>query len=483
MAQKDKDVLARMLGVLSPEQDPIERRMRLEGVPSFDVSREPAGVAQEQTPTIVKKYGGAPAKEAQSLINEAMSITRSSGIKGSENLKKVEETLSESLEGRQPDPKTADDARSFFESRINKLNKDKATKLLDMDQKLEAGLEQLRQAPKSDMSMGELLGRSLFALAPLLARAGGEYAGALGGQASVKMAEDFAKDIKEEGKRQKELEGQKVKLGYERGKKEVEEMDALLKKLQEGEIDLELLPLKQKYLLQELALRSGATMAGRQDETADTLLKGAGLMAKLAELQALRPREGAGAGGKEPAEKKPTASMYQAGGFALTARQAEEALDKLIAKGYDPTSFSSSTQREVSGGILRGLTSSDAQIARNAEKQWITAVVRDESGAAVKESEWQRYADMYFPRMGDSPEVLQQKKQMREAKLAKFEAEAGEKVMSELYASGITKAAVPAAVKLTKEVYDKFTAAEAKEYMSATQARKNELIKQAQGRK
>jgi hypothetical protein len=55
--------------------------------------------------------------------------------------------------------------------------------------------------------------------------------------------------------------------------------------------------------------------------------------------------------------------------------------------------------------------------------------------------------------------------------------------MSELYASGIAKASVPASVKLTKEVYDKFTAAEAKEYMSAAQARKNELIKQAQGRK
>jgi hypothetical protein len=348
-----------------------------------------------------------------------------------------------------------------------------------MDQKLEIGLEQLRQTPKSDMSMGELLGRSLFALAPLLARAGGEYAGALGGQASVKMAEDFAKDIQEEGKRQKELEGQKVKLGYERGKKEVEEMDALLKKLQEGEIDLELLPVKQRYLMQELALRSGVDLEGSK---ADRLLKAAQLETILAQLMSTGGGKGKGPG-KEPEEKKPTAGMYQAGGFALTARQAEEALDKLIAKGYDPTSFSSSTQREMSGGILRGLTSSDAQIARNAEKQWITAVVRDESGAAVKESEWQRYADMYFPRMGDSPEVIQQKKQMREAKRSKFEAEAGEKVMSELYASGITKAAVPAAVKLTKEVYDKFSAAEAKEYMSATQARKNELIKQAQGRK
>lgn len=59
------------------------------------------------------------------------------------------------------------------------------------------------------------------------------------------------------------------------------------------------------------------------------------------------------------------------------------------------------------------LKSPEYQQAEQAGRQFINALLRKESGAAVPESEDRRYGDAYLPRPGDQPPVLAQKKAAR----------------------------------------------------------------------
>ena len=62
-----------------------------------------------------------------------------------------------------------------------------------------------------------------------------------------------------------------------------------------------------------------------------------------------------------------------------------------------------------------------------AKRDWISAVLRLESGAAIGESEFENYDLAYFPQVGDSPEVLEQKRRGRKlhADSLKFQSGAG----------------------------------------------------------
>lgn len=59
------------------------------------------------------------------------------------------------------------------------------------------------------------------------------------------------------------------------------------------------------------------------------------------------------------------------------------------------------------------LKSSDYQQAEQAGRQFLNALLRKESGAAISETEDRRYGDAYLPRPGDKPPVLAQKKAAR----------------------------------------------------------------------
>ena len=76
-------------------------------------------------------------------------------------------------------------------------------------------------------------------------------------------------------------------------------------------------------------------------------------------------------------------------------------------------------------GVGNYLTSTDFQQANQAQRDFINAVLRRESGAVISESEFANAAQQYFPQPGDKPSVLEQKRKNRETTLLGFEREAG----------------------------------------------------------
>ena len=67
--------------------------------------------------------------------------------------------------------------------------------------------------------------------------------------------------------------------------------------------------------------------------------------------------------------------------------------------------------------IGNSLVSKDYQLANQAGREFLAAILRKDTGAAVTKQEFEIYGDMYLPRPGDTPEVLQQKKAARDLAL------------------------------------------------------------------
>ena len=71
------------------------------------------------------------------------------------------------------------------------------------------------------------------------------------------------------------------------------------------------------------------------------------------------------------------------------------------------------------------LNSTEGQRAKQAQENFINAVLRQESGAAISSSEFSNARQQYFPQPGDSQEVLDQKRANRETVIKGFEKQAG----------------------------------------------------------
>jgi hypothetical protein len=71
------------------------------------------------------------------------------------------------------------------------------------------------------------------------------------------------------------------------------------------------------------------------------------------------------------------------------------------------------------------LNSTEGQRVQQAQRNFVNAVLRQESGAAIASSEFDNAAKQYFPQPGDKPEVLVQKRQNRERVIKGFTKQAG----------------------------------------------------------
>lgn len=77
-------------------------------------------------------------------------------------------------------------------------------------------------------------------------------------------------------------------------------------------------------------------------------------------------------------------------------------------------------------GTMANITQSDAeQQVEQAQRNFVNAVLRQESGAAVNQSEFDNARKQYFPQPGDGPKVIEQKKQNREMAIKSLEIAAG----------------------------------------------------------
>jgi len=106
-----------------------------------------------------------------------------------------------------------------------------------------------------------------------------------------------------------------------------------------------------------------------------------------------------------------TQSQSQVATFASRMQQAEELL------GDDEVRVFSSTV----GGLLPGRFKSDARKEfEQVEVNFITAVLRRESGAAISSEEFKDARSVYIPQVGDGEDVLAQKKLARKTVLQGF---------------------------------------------------------------
>jgi hypothetical protein len=99
------------------------------------------------------------------------------------------------------------------------------------------------------------------------------------------------------------------------------------------------------------------------------------------------------------------------------ATRAEGALAKL-----EPIADALTSRAGVVGDALGGVTlglsrevsqSGDYQVARNAGDEFLQAILRKDTGAAITEGEQALYGKTYLPQPGDGPEVLQAKREAR----------------------------------------------------------------------
>lgn len=105
-----------------------------------------------------------------------------------------------------------------------------------------------------------------------------------------------------------------------------------------------------------------------------------------------------------------TSDERKAAGFTRRLEQAEDVFTKLGVVNFDPTSFSAAVMRNDFTGLSKDTA---ARQQAQAERNFVNAILRRESGAAISKDEFANAEEQYFPRYGDTPEVLEQKRQNR----------------------------------------------------------------------
>jgi hypothetical protein len=129
------------------------------------------------------------------------------------------------------------------------------------------------------------------------------------------------------------------------------------------------------------------------------------------------------------AGKPLTEAQGKATGFALRAKEAHNILGNI---NYSPSAISSKQALEgtplIGGPLGAGfnvMLPQQAQQADQAQRSFVNAILRQESGAAISESEFQNARKQYFPQPGDGNTVIEQKKKNRETAIRALEIASG----------------------------------------------------------
>lgn len=125
--------------------------------------------------------------------------------------------------------------------------------------------------------------------------------------------------------------------------------------------------------------------------------------------------------GGDPAAKAPNKEQFDAAMYGRRIESSEKVLDDLAAANYDRTS-----KREGLKTLLPDMWQGEnLKKSKQAERNFINALLRRESGAAISSAEFESGELQYFPRVGDTPAVLAQKKQNRLQALQGMKAASG----------------------------------------------------------
>jgi hypothetical protein len=84
-------------------------------------------------------------------------------------------------------------------------------------------------------------------------------------------------------------------------------------------------------------------------------------------------------------------------------------IDHIEQQGFSPATVTGTVQ----GALPNFMASEMSQQYHAAARNWISAVLRKESGAAISKSEETGALNQYFPKLGDAPSVIKQKADLR----------------------------------------------------------------------
>lgn len=140
-----------------------------------------------------------------------------------------------------------------------------------------------------------------------------------------------------------------------------------------------------------------------------------------------------GADGKpvqgKAATKNLTEGQAKANLFGSRMLESNRIISELEGK-YNPLAVKSKVaagELPIIGGLAgwagNKMLSDEAQMAEQAQRDFINAVLRRESGAVISEGEFKNAAEQYFPQQGDSKVKIDQKRRNRELAIRGMEAE------------------------------------------------------------
>jgi len=116
----------------------------------------------------------------------------------------------------------------------------------------------------------------------------------------------------------------------------------------------------------------------------------------------------------ESGEKPLTENQAKTSQYASRMEEARGVIDALATGGYDPTTFSAAIGQKASKHGLAALAPEESQQYEAAKANWISAALRQESGATITPSEFRGADFQYFPQFGDKPGTVAQKARLRQ---------------------------------------------------------------------
>ena len=152
--------------------------------------------------------------------------------------------------------------------------------------------------------------------------------------------------------------------------------------------------------------------------------------------------------GGTPSDKPLNETQGKATAFGMRMKEANKILTDLEDMELYTPSYVRSAAEEVPliGGGLGAAAgyfseNENEQMIRQARENFITAVLRQESGAAISDQEFNREERKYFPQAGDSKNTIAQKRRARELaiKAMSIQAGPGGKSIEEFNPEGVPK--------------------------------------------
>jgi hypothetical protein len=114
---------------------------------------------------------------------------------------------------------------------------------------------------------------------------------------------------------------------------------------------------------------------------------------------------------KAAAGKPLTEQQANAVQFASRMKANNKVIDDLFANGFNPAPVN---LKNIGNSLAPNMLKGEKFQQYDAAKQnWIAAVLRKESGAAISQSEFTGANKQYFPQVGDAPSVIAQKSRLR----------------------------------------------------------------------